>query len=109
MKKIDTRTLKPEVQEQIRYQAVRLRKAGKKYKEIGELLGVSYSSVCEWYKTYEREGIKGIKAKKRGRKVGSCRTLSPDQEKQLKQKIHRNSSIKTNSRPIIYIHLDQSR
>ena len=57
MKKIETRTLKPEVQEQIRYQAVRLRKAGKKYKEIGELLGVSYSSVCEWYKSYEREGI----------------------------------------------------
>ncbi|MFC1817271.1 helix-turn-helix domain-containing protein, partial [Thermodesulfobacteriota bacterium] len=67
MKKIDTRTLKPEVQEQIRYQAVRLRKAEKKYKEIGELLGVSYSSVCEWCKAYEREGIKGIKAKKRGR------------------------------------------
>ena len=87
MKKIDTRTLKPEVQEQIRYQAVGLRKAGKKYKEIGELLGVSYSSVCEWYKAYEREGIKGIKAKKRGRKVGSCRTLNADQEKKIRKMI----------------------
>ena len=87
MKKIDTRTLKQEVQEQIRYQAVRLRKKGKKYKEIGELLGVSYSSVCEWYKSYERQGIKGIKAKKRGRKVGSCRTLNADQEKQIRKMI----------------------
>jgi transposase len=87
MEKKDTRTLKPDVQEQIRYQAVRLRKAGEKYKEIGELLGVSYSSVCEWYKAYEREGIKGIKAKKRGRKVGSCRTLNADQEKQIRKMI----------------------
>ena len=68
MEQIDTRTLKPEVQEQIRYQAVRLRKAGKKYKEIGELLGVSYSSVCEWYKTYEREGIKALRRRKGGEK-----------------------------------------
>jgi transposase len=87
MKKIDTRTLKQEAQEQIRYQAVRLRKAGKKYKEIGELLGVSYSSACQWCKAYEREGIKGIKAKKRGRKTGSCRTLNTDQEKQIKKMI----------------------
>jgi transposase len=87
MKKIDTRTLKPEVQEQIRYQAVRLRKAGKTYRQIGEMLGVSYSSACEWYKAYEREGIKGIKAKKRGRKVGSCRTLNVDEEKQIQKTI----------------------
>ena len=87
MKKIDTRTLKPEVQEQIRYQAVRLRKTGKTYKEIGEILGVSYSSACEWWKAYEREGIKGIRAIKRGRKVGSCRTLDPEQEKQIQKMI----------------------
>jgi transposase len=87
MKKIDTRTLKQEVQEQIRYQAVRLRKKGKKYKEIGEILGVSYSSACEWCKAYEREGIKGIRGKKRGRKVGSCRTLDADQEKQIRKLI----------------------
>jgi len=87
MKKIDTRTLSPEVQEQIRYQAVRLRKTGKTYKEIGEILGVSYSSACQWCKAYEREGIKGIRAIKRGRKVGSYRTLDPDQEKQIRNMI----------------------
>ena len=87
MEKIDTRKLKPEVQEQIRYQAVRLRKAGRKYKEIEEILGVYRTTICAWYKTYEREGKKGIKAKKRGRKAGSCRTLSADQEKQLKKMI----------------------
>lgn len=87
MKKIDTKTLKQEVQEQIRHQAVRLRKAGKKYKEICELLGVSYSSACEWCKAYEREGITGIKAKKRGRKIGSCRTLTADYEEHVRKMI----------------------
>ena len=87
MEKVDTRTLKQEVQEQIRYQAVRLRKAGKKYIEIGELLGVSYSSACQWCKAYERQGIKAIRARKRGRKIGSCRTLTADQEKQIKKMI----------------------
>lgn len=87
METIDTRKLKPEVQEQIRYQAIRLRIAGRKYKEIEQILGVSHTTVCAWYKTYEREGKQGIRAKKRGRKVGSCRTLSPDQEKQLKKLI----------------------
>ena len=87
MEKIDTRTLKPEVQTQFRYQAVRLRKADKTYQEIIALLGVSYTSACQWCKTYEREGIKGIRAKKRERKVGSCCTLNADQEKEMKRMI----------------------
>jgi len=57
------------------------------YKEIGEILGVCHTTICAWYKIYEREGKKGIKAKKMGRKIGSCRTLRPDQEKQLKNMI----------------------
>jgi uncharacterized protein YerC len=48
MEKVDTRKLKPEVQEQIRYQAVRLRKAGRKYKEIEQILGVCHTTVCAW-------------------------------------------------------------
>jgi len=87
MEKIDTRKLKPEVQEQIRFQAIRLRKAGRKYKEIGEILGVCHTTICAWYKKYEREGKKGIRAQKRGRKVSSCRTLKPEQETQIQELI----------------------
>ena len=87
MEKIDGRKLKKEVQEQIRYQAIRLRKAGKKYREIEEVLSVSRTTICTWYKNYERQGKKGIKTKKRGRKLGEFRTLSPDQEKQLRKLI----------------------
>jgi len=87
MDKIDGRKLKKEVQEQIRYQAIRLRKAGKKYKEIEKVLSVARTTICTWYKKYEREGKKGIKTKKRGRKLGEFRTLNSDQEKQLKKLI----------------------
>jgi transposase len=85
MEKQDGRKLKKEVQEQIRYQAIRLRKAGKKYKEIEEILGVSKTTICTWYKTYQKEGKKGIQHKKRGRKIGEFRTLDIEQEKQLKK------------------------
>jgi transposase len=87
MEKVDIRRLKAEVQEQIRFQAIRLRKAGRKYKEIEEILGVCHTTVCAWWKKYEREGKKGIRAQKRGRKLGSCRTLNADQEKQIQKLI----------------------
>jgi len=87
MEKIDGRKLKKEVQEQIRYQAIRLRKAGKKYREIEEVLSVSRTTICTWYKKYEREGKKSIKTQKRGRKIGEFRTLNMDQEKHLKKLI----------------------
>lgn len=87
MEKIDARKLKPDVQQQLRYQAIRLRKSGKKYKEIAEIVGVHFTTVCRWCKAYKKDGPKGVKSRKRGRKHGSCRTLSPDQEKQLRKMI----------------------
>ena len=38
MEKIDTRKLKPEIQQQLRNQAIRLRKSGRTYAEIGEMI-----------------------------------------------------------------------
>jgi len=48
MEKIDARRLKPEVQEQMRFQAVRLSEAGRKHKEIEEILGVCHTTICAW-------------------------------------------------------------
>lgn len=87
MKKIDARKLPTEAQQQIRNQAIRLKKAGRTYKEIAEITGVQPTTVCQWYKAYERDGTKAIKIKKRGRPQGSCRTLSTDQEKELQKTI----------------------
>ena len=88
MEKIDARKLAPEVQQQLRNQAIRLRKSGRKYKEIAEIVGVHFTTVCEWCKRYEREGAKAIQIKKRGRPHGSCRTLSADQEKEVQKTIY---------------------
>ncbi len=88
MEKTDARKLPAEVQYHLRRQAVRLRKSGKKYREIAETVGVHHTTVCTWYKNYERDGKKAIRIKKRGRTYGSCRTLEPKQEKKIQKAIY---------------------
>jgi len=88
MEKIDARKLAPEVQQQLRNQAIRLRKSGRTYKEISEIIGVHFTTICGWCKRYEREGAKAIQIKKRGRPYGGCRTLTPDQEKEVRKTIY---------------------
>lgn len=87
MEKIDARKLNPETQQHLRQQVVRLRKAGKTYKEIGDIVGVHPTNACKWYKAYEAKGVKAFQSRKRGRKVGSCRTLIAEQEQRLKKAI----------------------
>jgi len=85
MKKTDTRKLKSEVLQQLRHQAIRLRKKGMTYKAISEVIDVHYSTICGWWKIYEKQGAKGIRLKTRGRKQGEKRTLNPEQEKELQK------------------------
>mgnify|MGYP002725667715 CR=1 FL=1 len=85
MEKTDARSLSREAQQQLRNQAIRLRKSGRAYKEIAEVVGVHRSTVCEWWKCYEREGAAGIKLKRRGTKPGERRTLSAEQERELRR------------------------
>jgi transposase len=85
MENIDARKLSTEAQQQIRNQAIRLKKAGRTYKEISEITGVHGTTACKWYKNYLRDGRKAIQIKKRGRPKGSCRTLTPGQENELQQ------------------------
>jgi transposase len=87
MKKIDARKLTTEAQQHLRHQAIRLRKSGRTYGEISEVTGVHPTTVCQWYKSYERGGAKAVRIKKRGRPTGSCRTLSQAQEKELRRAI----------------------
>jgi len=85
MEKIDARKLSTEAQQQLRNQAIRLRKAGRKYKEIADITGVNRSTISVWYNAFLRNGRAAITIKKRGRPKGSCRTLTPEQEKELKK------------------------
>ena len=67
MKKADARTLKPEVQQQLRDQAARLFKKGWMNKDIAEAFGVSHVTVSRWRSVYKKSGSKGLKLVKRGR------------------------------------------
>lgn len=88
MKKIDARKLPTEAQQQIRNQAIRLKKSGKTYNEVSDITCVHKSTILRWYKAYQRKGVHAIRIKKRGRRLGSCRTLTLEQEKQIQKTIY---------------------
>ncbi len=87
MGKADTRRPKQEVLPRLREQAVRLRKKGWTYAAIAEAIGVSYCAVSNWCRAFKDGGDKAIRLKKRGRKPGTKRTLTPEQENQIRRAI----------------------
>lgn len=87
MKKIDTRKIGKEAQQQLRYIAVRRLNEGKSASEISEALDVHASSVRKWWRLYKKYGISGLILKKRGAKPGTNLKLNFDQLKILKESI----------------------
>ena len=85
MEKIDARKLSTDAQQQLRYQVIRLRKQGRKHSEISAITGVSRCTCSTWWTLYKKGGKKALRIKQRGRPPGSCRTLSPEQEKILQK------------------------
>jgi transposase len=85
--KTDARSLSPEAQEEKRRTAINLRKKGMTFQAIAEVVGVSRVAVSGWWKRYKETGNKSLQAKKRGRKTGEQRTLSSDQESEIKKMI----------------------
>ncbi len=88
MKNNDARKLSTDVQQQIRYQVIRLKKQGRTREEISQITGIHRSTCSQWWNLYQAKGKKALKIKKRGRPSGSCRTLSKEQEKELQKAIH---------------------
>jgi transposase len=87
MEKIDARTLKPEVQEQLRKQAIHLRQKGQSVEQIAAILDVNSRTVYRWWQLYQRGGVKSIRIRRRGRPTGACRRLTVEQEKQIQRLI----------------------
>jgi len=87
MEKIDARTLKPEVQEQLRKQAIQLRQKGHSIQQIAAILDVNARTVYRWCQLHKRGGAKSIRLRKRGRPLGACRKLTAEQEKQVQRLI----------------------
>lgn len=85
MEKDDARRLSQQSQEQLRKQAIRLKKKEMSFVDIAEVLGVHRNAVSGWWRIYETKGAKGLKAAKRGRRKGEKRTLTEEQEKELQQ------------------------
>jgi len=85
MEKTDARKLSPQTQYEIRKQVIRLRKQGLPHKVLSEGLGISVGSASKIWQRYKKEGSKAIKLGVRGRRLGECRTLSADQEAEIRK------------------------
>ncbi len=87
MEKIDARKLTKETQEQLRKQAIRLRKQGKTFKEIGQIVGVNGNTVWKWWTKYQAYGVASLKAGQRGKPIGTNRLLNSSQEEEIRKLI----------------------
>jgi transposase len=85
MEKIDARTLTQEAQEALRKQIVRLRKTGRLNKEIADIVGVSEAHCSRVWSRYQKEGASAVAKGKRGRRHGEQRTLTFEQEGDIKR------------------------
>jgi transposase len=85
MEKIDARKHSPQTQYEIRKQVIRLRKRDVPNKIVAEGLGISIGRASKIWQSYKKEGSKAIKLGRRGRRTGEQRTLSSDQESELRK------------------------
>jgi transposase len=76
-----------EAQFELRRRAVTLRRKGHRHSEIAELLEVSESAVRKWWSLYRQGGMRALRLGQRGRPKGACRSLSPEQERDVKRVI----------------------
>lgn len=85
MKTEDTRKLSPSAQEEKRKLSIKLWKKELPAKEIAEIVGASVKSVRNWINKYQTEGFSGLKAKRRGKQIGTNRHLTLEQENHIKK------------------------
>jgi len=81
--KIDARKATTQQQQEKRNIAIKLIEKGLAIKEIAEIVGVHPSRVYDWRAKYKKNGEKGIAIGQRGRKAGTNKTLSTQQEQQI--------------------------
>jgi len=83
---IDLRTLTPEARKELKRVSIRLFKSGKNRTKISQEIGIRRETINQWVANYQKTGSLG-KEKKRGRPMGNGRTLTAEQEDQIKNKI----------------------
>lgn len=83
MEKRDARKISSEAQYELRCRCLRMLRQGMKQVEVASILEVSRTSVVRWWRSYRREGMNGLKVKKRGRRHGQKRRLDREQERSI--------------------------
>lgn len=87
MEKINLLKVSPETRRTIKTQAIHLFNKHKKEGEIADTLNISYQATSRIIRDFKRMGMKCLEEKKRGRKKGEKRKLSPEQEKEIRRTI----------------------
>jgi transposase len=84
---VNARRLSQVSQEDLRRRAVAAVESGRSQAEVAALFGVGLRSVSRWVNTFHRNGNRGLKAGKRGRRSGEQKALTPRQEARLKRAV----------------------
>jgi transposase len=87
----DARQLSDEVLEALRLRALYGYERGFAQADIADLLGVSRETVSRWWTAYADGGLDAIPHDRTGRPVGSGRSLSDDQARDIQQQIDDHS------------------
>lgn len=87
MRETDARSFNDDTKQHIRDQIIRLRKEGKKNKDIAIFLGISGQHASTIWQKYRKGGKKAVALGLRGRRHGEKRSLSRDQEREVKNLI----------------------
>ena len=90
MERRGARKLSPETQEELRRQAIRMYKEGKTRIAIGKILEVHSNTVNKWVSKYKVKGLWSLRAKKRGRKLGTHMQLNEETQQRVVKAISKN-------------------
>jgi transposase len=83
MERRDARKIQSEAQYELRSRCIRMLRKGMKQHEVAEVLEVARGTVGRWWGIYQREGMDGLKLRRRGRCYGQKRRLDREQERSI--------------------------
>ena len=83
----DARKLSDSALHELHRQVIRLHKAGHKVMQVVALMGLAWPTVRKVIDRYEAEGAASLKPKTRGRSPGDGRSLTAEQEAQIRRLI----------------------
>ena len=87
MEHIDLRRMNNEELHAVRKQVIRLKKQGRKGREIEEITGLYQTRISQIWKAYRTDGNAGIKPQKSGRKPNSQMLLTDKEQRELRETI----------------------